>query len=444
MQHTPPDQGAPGGVHATSPGARRFAFRILFFSLIWIGIGNSILFVVLPPAALEMGLSKTSVGWIYSISALLWSLTSPFWGRVSNDWGRKPTIVTGLTGYAVSMGLFTLVATLGLGGWGGPLILFWGLALSRALFGAVGSACWPAAMAYVADRTSARERTGQLAGLSAAFAVGTAIGPGVGPLLEGVLGFAGPLLIVTAAASIGVAAIVLYLPERSRPVRNVGAGAPISDLIRIAKDRRMTSYWVIAFLISVSVGVRMQTATFHVTDQLGLEADAGMAEAGQVLMLGAFALLFAQLALVPRMNASPRVLIVSGLGLIALSFALLAASWSALAFSFAHIVAGIGQGLATAGYTGGASLAVDQDEQGQTAGMITATAGGGFILAPIFGLYLYETVGMSAPFQLQALVLGALAAYAVFSPTLRRAAESHRADRRAAAEPDDLSQGPHV
>jgi MFS family permease len=59
---------------------------------------------------------------------------------------------------------------------------------------------------------------------------------------------------------------------------------------------------------------------------------------------------------------------------------------------FGYMMNSFGFGLARSGFTAGASLAVEPEEQGRAAGLTTATAGVGFMIAPITGLWLYQTV----------------------------------------------------
>jgi MFS family permease len=108
-----------------------------------IGAGNSMLLAVAPPLVRELHLGDSSVGWIFSLSALLWVLASPYWGRLSDGIGRKPTIAFGLFAYAVSMGAFGTAVMLGQSGALSGFGLFVSLMLARSIFGAFGSASSP-------------------------------------------------------------------------------------------------------------------------------------------------------------------------------------------------------------------------------------------------------------------------------------------------------------
>jgi MFS family permease len=168
---------------------RRRAFHLLLFPcMMMIGVGNSMLFAILPPIAREMRLPDVGVGAVFALSATCWVFISPYWGRVSDRRGRKPIIALGLAAFAVSMGCIALIAWAGLAGLLSAWATLIGLISARMIFGVVGSATMPAAQAYVADRTDPSERTDQIAALSAAFSLGAALGLGVCGMLAAALG----------------------------------------------------------------------------------------------------------------------------------------------------------------------------------------------------------------------------------------------------------------
>jgi MFS family permease len=167
----------------STPQTARPTFRLLFACLAIVGVGNSMLFAVLPPVARETGMPDWCVSAIFTVSAILWVVTSPVWGRASDTRGRKPMIVMGLSAYAVSTVSFTIVAALGLAGHAPWLVLFLSLAVARSIFGGFGSATNPAAQAYVADTTPPAIRTREIAAVTSAFAFGSAGGPALAAAL---------------------------------------------------------------------------------------------------------------------------------------------------------------------------------------------------------------------------------------------------------------------
>src|SRR5215470_16932835 len=146
------------------------ALRILFVCLVCIGIGQSMLFSILPPAARAIGITPFQVSTIFATSASIWVFVSPWWGRRSDLRGRRPIILSGLLGYALSMFSLAVVIEVGLAKLLPALAIYPMLIVARSLFALLGSGIGPAAQAYVADRTSRTDRTAGVALVSAALA----------------------------------------------------------------------------------------------------------------------------------------------------------------------------------------------------------------------------------------------------------------------------------
>ena len=206
------------GEGPSSPAQRRRAFQILFLSLVCLGVGQSGMFAILPPVSRELGMSEFQTGAIFAISATIWVFSSAFWGARSDRYGRRPMVVLGLSAFAVSTFLFATSIELGLAGWLSVGIVYPMMVASRSIYGVFGSAGFPAAQGYIADRTSPSERTNAVASLNAAFGLGTTAGPGVIAALA-VLGTVAPFYFVAALGALSAFAIWRFLPERTRPVQ---------------------------------------------------------------------------------------------------------------------------------------------------------------------------------------------------------------------------------
>jgi len=155
----------------------------LKFGLFTVGLGQSFVFVIVPPLARELGLSEVQISLVFAFSAIAWALTSSSWGRASDRYGRRNIAILGLVGYS-----FSLVAMIT------PLFLvernlldvtflFPLLILGRLLNGLIGSASRPASFAYIADNSSADKRTLKFARLESSFLLGTVAGPLIGGFL---------------------------------------------------------------------------------------------------------------------------------------------------------------------------------------------------------------------------------------------------------------------
>jgi MFS family permease len=403
-----------------APIGRNRQFRLLFICLLVIGAGNSMLLAVAPPLVRELQLPDSSVGWIFSLSALLWVLMSPGWGRLSDRIGRKPVVAFGLAAYAVSMASFGAVVLLGMNGVLAGAWLFTWLMLARAIFGAFGSASSPAAQAYIADRTTRMERTEQLAGLTAAFALGQAFGPAICAALAAKFGLVFPIWLIAALAAGAAFAIWRLLPEHTQPQSERPRGEWRESLALI-NDRRISAYLIYGFALSVVAGVTVQVFGLFTMDRLNVQGEQGAELTAAGFMVNALALLATQMAILPRLRLGPRGLMAWGAGLLALGVGVQIISDTLAALLVAQAIQGLGFGLARPGFTGGASVAVDPNEQGSAAGLIVAANGAGFVFSPLIGGVVYENAGMNAPLIIVVVLLGAMFVFALRSRRLRNA-----------------------
>lgn len=390
-------------------------FLILFASLICIGIGQTLVFAVLPPAARDLGLSEVQVGTIFTVSAILWMVMAPFWGRRSDVVGRRPMILLGLSGYAVSMTAFAVSLQLGLAGWLGLIPAYVALIVSRSFYGLLGSAAVPAAQAYVAERAAPHERGSKLAQLGGAFALGTIVGPAVVAALLG-LGLVAPFYAVGFMAFLGVLAVARGLPEDPRYRLQRVVSEKLSPT-----DSRVLPFLLIAVAVELSQSTAMLTAGFYTMDVLGMSSTESARAVGMMLMGTAGAVLFTQMIIIRLLQPAPRTMIGIGAGVAVLGFLIIVFSRSYPAMFTAMTMLGFAFGMMRPGVMTGASLAVSLDEQGGVAGLMSSTGGTGVILAPFVGMPLYQFLPQG-PYMLSLLLAGGVLASAIMHPRLRAAA----------------------
>jgi len=374
----------------TTPRERRIGFAALVAATACLGMGQTIVFAVLPPLAREIGFADAQVGAIFMLSAVFWVTLAPLWGRRSDEWGRKPCVLIGLSGFVVSMILFATALHLGVVGAMTGLPLYVLVVAMRSVYGIIGSATPAAAQAYVADRSSAEERTGALAMFSAAFGFGAMLGPGFGGAVAAIDPLA-PLYAVAGLAAAVWIAVFFLMPERSRPVKR--ADRPKMRMT----DRRITTFLIYGVTSGLINAIPIQIIGFYFIDTLDLTAEEATQFVGVGLMAASMATLFSQLVLVQRFGMTPRALMLAAPVMIALGHGTIALSTAFGPLVFGLLLAGLGGGMALPGFTAGASLAVESDEQGSAAGLTNAAGASGFILAPVLGFSLYA-VAPNAPF----------------------------------------------
>jgi MFS family permease len=379
---------------------------ILFAVSLIAAAGNMALQSVLPAIGREFRLADTLVAGAFAISALMWTVASPFWARLSDRLGRKRVILIGLGGFVASMTGFGLAATSGLEGWLGVGVAFTLMAVARTIYGVFGSAAPIASQAYVADRTTASERTQAMSLLASAQGLGTVIGPALAPFFVlPLIGLAGPMY---AFALLG--AVVLFVVWRR---------LPSGDAARIAtdeatdagkglwKDPRVRDFLLYGVLVTGAQAANIAVLGFHIIDELGstgVEARDAQPFIGVAMLAGAAATLMVQWGLIPLMKLQPRELMRWGAGLALVGNLMSVAAPGYFGVVVGYAVVSMGVGFARPGFTAGSSLAVGAHEQGAVAGLMMSLAGISFLAPPVIGVALYE-LSEPAPFVANALLL---------------------------------------
>ena len=391
---------------------RRFAFFLLFASLVCVGLGQSLLFTVLPPLGRAMGLVEWQVGTIFAFSGAMWFLMSPFWGRKSDVWGRKPVVLLGITAYGISMTLFLVMVKVGMLGLLPLAIAFPLMVLARGIFGLVGSGSFPAAQAYVADRTTRAERTSNVALINASFGVGVIFGPGLGAMLSGI-DLLAPLYAVAAIAFLSALAIAIFLPEKRAPMSARTKTVKMSPF-----DRRIMPLAGASVVMSICQAATMQTAAFFVMDVLELTPEQTAQKAGIALTASAAAALLVQVFAIRKFDLTPRVLLRWGAAISLIGFIVFIFSGSYVPLVIALMLHGIGQGMLRPGLGAAASLAVGPHEQGGAAGLITATGPVGHVLSPFIIMPLYQ-FNHHGPYVMNGILMAGLLIYIFTSSRIR-------------------------
>jgi MFS family permease len=424
MSMASPDADLPLG--RLNERAKGRAFAILFAVLLSSAAGNTALQTVLPAIGRQVGIPDVLISSIFSLSALLWGVMSPVWARMSDKRGRKPMVILGMAGFAVSMLGFGFFILMGLKGLMVPLAVFAGAALSRAIFGLVGSASNPAAQAYVADRTAPADRTNALATMASASGLGTILGPAVAPFLVfPLLTLSGPMFSFAIIAGVVLILVLRGLPETPDEIpERAGGDTAAKPRARVRwNDRRIMPFIVYGFLLASAQTVNQQTLGFMVIDKLNISPAKAAAFAGVAMMAGAVASLLAQWGLIRMLRLVPRQLLWLGAGCAVLGNLIVAFSpdYHTLVVGFA--LCSLGYGFARPGFTAGASLSVGHEEQGAVAGAISAINGASVIIAPVLGVALYKWAHPS-PYLMNVAVLAGLVAYALINPVMRRVGDA--------------------
>ncbi len=228
---------------------------VLFMSIFLVGIGFSIIMPVLPYYAESLGASPFQLGLLITVYAICQFIFAPIWGNYSDRIGRKPVLLMGILGFAVTFILFAYATRL------------WMLYLIRIAGGALSCATMPTAMAYVGDSTSLEKRGSSMGMVGAAMGMGMIFGPAIGGLLSSIsLGF--PFLLAGLLALVNSVGVLLLLKE-SLPgeQRHSRKFARVSLLQGLRTP--LALFFVVIFLASTGEAVHHGTFALFTEAKLG-------------------------------------------------------------------------------------------------------------------------------------------------------------------------------
>ena len=400
----------------TAAVSHRRVYLLLCGSLAAQALGQTAMFAVLPSIGREVGLLEIQVGAIIAASSLVFFFAGPLWGRASDRFGRRKVFLIGQLGYVIGGSLFAASFWFALEGVLIPLYAWFCMIGARMTQATLMSASQPAAGAYIADITGAGNRAKGLARIGAASNMGSIAGPAIGGLLATVSLLA-PFAL--AVVSVGIAAILSYLYLPQAPAQPALTKRP---KVRFS-DRRLRPWIMPGILMFMGAAVVQQTLSFRMQDAMHLDATAAAGAFGYTMMASALAALFAQSVIVQRVAMTPAALLGMGLPLVGLSLLGMAFFTSLAPFILVNVLMGFGMGLAGAGFSAGASLAVTAEEQGAVAGVSAACSSAGWIVGPLIGPGLYR-VAPALPFVLTAVCVLVAAIYVLLR--VRRAHRRHR------------------
>lgn len=323
-----------------------------------------------------MNMPEWTVGAVFALSAALWVVMSPFWGRKSDRWGRKRVILMGVTTYGVSTVLFIAAVEANLAGllsvWAAVLLMM----LARGLFGLIGSGSFPAAQAYIADRTTPAERTRHITGIHSAFMIGLVLGPALGGLLVGISILA-PLYVVAVIAFASAISLAVFLPERRPPQDRA-----VMPRLKLS-DPRLVPFIVASVVMSICHASTMQTLGFFMIDTLNLNPETAAFHIGISLTAMALATLFVQLVGIRLLDPSPQQLMRAGTGVALIAFPVLLTTQSEIQTLGGMVLLGAGLGMLRPSIGTAASLVVKPGEQGAAAGLVMGAGSTGHVISSL-------------------------------------------------------------
>ena len=385
---------------------------ILIIGLIIYGAGFSMLYIIFAPLSRSIGLSTNQFGILLAVSNVALVFSSFYWGKKSQSIGRKPVFIIGLFSYALAYALFAFGIQLGLWGLFATWQLFSILFVIRLIYGGLIGGIQPAAVAYISDSTEDKHRTQGMALIGMSSGIGTMIGPALG----GGLAFIHPLFPLYFGAALAIIGGLLAMKFLIEPNQRLQA-QPVQNHNLKFYDKRIIPYligWAVVFLVFTGTQV---IAAFFIEDRLGVTGYNEIIKATSIALLSmALATTLMQAVVLQLINIPVKILLrlsffIFGLVLLSIPYI---ENLNYYYLSFAGI--GVAFSMISPVLNSAATLSVEQHEQGEMAGLLSAAPVVGMIFGPTIGALLYN-INRNYPFFFGALAVIVLGIYFQFVKT---------------------------
>lgn len=380
---------------------------ILFLVIFLMMVGFGIIIPVLPFLAEEVGATPTQLGWLLAVYSLMQLFFAPIWGKISDRVGRKPVMVIGIAGLALSFFIMAIADSL------------WLLFVARIMAGILSSANMPTAMAYVADITTPENRGKGMGIIGAATGMGFVFGPALGGVFSKVsLNF--PFYLAGFCALLTSILVLVVLKESLDKNKRKATSVQKSSFFAELKTP-LTWLYILQLTISLSMAGLEAMYAYFVSQKLGITT----VELGYIFMIMGVASAVVQGGLVGVLSRrfGEGKVIQLGILVSAIGFILILFSTNFLTAAIYLTVFGIGNSFIRPAMNALLTKTTTTN-YGSITGLLSSFDSLGRIIGPPLGGWLFEyTIGL--PFIVGAiLTLCTLTLYPIFMLHMKKRNQS--------------------
>ncbi len=369
---------------------------VLLVSMFIFTLGFGIIIPVIGYFTKNMGAGALELGLLMASMSAMQFLFAPLWGRISDRTGRKPVLIVGLLGFALS---FVMV---------GFSTQLWMLFVALIVGGILTAGIWPAVLAYIADITTSEERGNLMGYAGAASGLGIIAGPAISSILT-IWGMTMPFFASSALGLVTAIAGFLFLPESLRrdPTAGREEKMPVLSTLRTP----LGLFFFLMLFVSFALACIDTTYVYFLSDRFGMSELPSMMPflGGHLALTGpnVLGIVFTALGLtavvsqlaVGRMmqKLGEEKTIIVGFGFLCAGMASVAVAADLASLVLVTCMAGLGGNLLNPAINTLVSKRTPQGRQGAAMGLLGSFNSIGRVLGPSAGGFAY-VVSMLLPY----------------------------------------------
>jgi DHA1 family tetracycline resistance protein-like MFS transporter len=374
----------------------RSALGVLFIVVFIDLLGFGMVIPTMPTYAAEMGAPEAWIGLLMTGYSAMQLIFAPIWGRLSDQAGRRKVMLVSIAMTAIAFFVYALAPS-------------WGWLLAARLFAGIATANLAIARAFVADLTTPETRAKGMGIIGASFGLGFILGPFFGGVLSAHVSHAAPGYAAAALAAVNGVAAFFILPDP--PAQPLAQRRPRFAALRgEMKQPGIRRVLIISFLSILAFSALEATFALLAKDAFALD----QAHVGYVFAYIGVLAVVVQGGLIGPLTRrfGERRLLLTGLALQAVAFALLPFAGSLAGLLWVLVPLSLGSGLTSPSLSALLSRMAHKDDQGGTLGIGESASALGRIVGPESGTWTYAQVGHSFPYVAGGVLMAVAAAVA--------------------------------
>lgn len=353
-------------------------------------VGFGIVIPILPLLVTDIGGGAILVGAVIAAFSLFQFLFGPILGRLSDKYGRRPVLLISSLLNALSYLFIFLFPQL------------WVLFLSRMLAG-IGSSNISVAQAYIADTSTAHERTKALGTMGAIFGLGFIVGPLLGGVVSQQFSISAAFIIPAVLSFINAVLIYFILPESNLTLqKHIKIELINWDVTKeVIKPKNIAFLMLLFFFVNFALSLIIGVFSLLGNQKFGWDE----AQNGMYFGLIGLVSFITQMFLIRKFLQKISEVQMIQLGLIIFCFSIIIMGVSP--FEFLVVLMGVATPFAVSlimiNTQALISLESNSSEQGIVLGVAQSFASLGMVFGPLLGGAL-GTLNLSLPFVLSGVV----------------------------------------